>query len=210
VRSKNATISRFVVLRGIEKHGNRDRRQRTVGEGSRVGRHEHNGPYTRVAEFGDVVDVARSLPSGSATEGAELGVVGMLAAMRDDRGRTGWGTGDGQRGVAAIRMTHDADAVAFDVRPESCVLEDRVDDAGHLLRPADPYADAGYVVASASRVRGRRDASARSPSSAWLFCQASVSDRCVATCLGTLLNTSEMARLAESARTRGQYAANMS
>jgi hypothetical protein len=35
-------------------------------------------------------------------------------------------------------------------------------------------------------------------------------DRCVATCGGTLLNTSAMAWPAESARTRGQYAANMS
>src|SRR6266542_2711332 len=55
-----------------------------------------------------------------------------------------------------------------------------------------------------------RIASARSPLSAWLFCQASASDRCVATCLGTLLNRSAMRWLPESAPLRGQYAANIS
>src|SRR5262245_5896537 len=145
-----------IVLRSIDKHGNRDLRQRLVGERRRVRRHEHNGSYPRIAEIGDVADLAGSLPGGSTTGGTEVSVVGMLAAVRDDCAGTGFGTGDGQSGVATIRMPHYPDAFALDVRPERCVFLDGINDAGHLLRTADPHADAGYVVALPSWVRGRR------------------------------------------------------
>jgi len=87
-----------IVLRSIDKHGNRDLRQRIVGEGSRVRRHDHNGPYPRIAEIGDVADLARGRPSGGTTGGAEPGVIGMLATMCGNRAGTGFGTDDGQRG----------------------------------------------------------------------------------------------------------------
>src|SRR5262245_51611380 len=54
-------------------------------------------------------------------------------------------------------MPHDPDAFALDVRPERSIRQDGIDDAGHLLRAADPHANTGYVVARASWVRGRRD-----------------------------------------------------
>src|SRR5262245_9952079 len=54
-------------------------------------------------------------------------------------------------------MAHHSDASTLDVRPERSVLQDRIDDARHLLRAADPHADTGYVVALSSWVRGRRD-----------------------------------------------------
>src|SRR5262249_5453891 len=115
-----------VLLRNIDTHGNHDLRQRIVSEARRVRRHEHDGPYPRIAEFGDVADVAVSFPSGSATVAAELGVVGMLAAMRGDCAGTGLGAGDCQRGVATIRMAHHPDAFALDVRPELSVFQDWV------------------------------------------------------------------------------------
>src|SRR5262245_20931 len=62
-----------VFLRSIDEHGNRDLRQRIVGEGRRVRRHEHDGPYPRIAELRDVADLAGSFPSGSPTVVAELG-----------------------------------------------------------------------------------------------------------------------------------------
>jgi hypothetical protein len=43
------------------------------------------------------------------------------------------------------------------VSPEVSVSEHRINDAGHLLRAADPHADAGYVVALPSRMGGCRD-----------------------------------------------------
>src|SRR5215813_7332602 len=67
-----------ILLRSIDKHGNRDLRQRIVGEWRRVRRHEHNGVYPRIAEIGDGADLAGNLPGGSTTEGTEVGVVGVL------------------------------------------------------------------------------------------------------------------------------------
>src|SRR5262249_52767703 len=118
---------------------------------------QHDGPYPRVAEFGDVADLAGSCPSGGTTEGAEPGVIGMLAAMRRDCARTRWGTGHCQRGGATIRRAYQPDAVALDVRAERSVLQERIIDAGHLLRAANPHTDTGYVVALSSWVRRRRD-----------------------------------------------------
>src|SRR5262249_30291373 len=117
-----------IVLRSIDKYGNRDRCERIVGEGCRVRRHQHDGPYPRVAEFGDVADLAGSCPSGGTTEGAEPGVIGMLAAMRRDCARTRCGTGNCQRGVATIRMAYQPDAFALDVRAERSVLQERIND----------------------------------------------------------------------------------
>ena len=50
-------------------------------------------------------------------------------------------------------MTHDPDALPLDARTERRILQHRVDDAGHLLRPSDPHLDAGDVVALSTRVR---------------------------------------------------------
>jgi len=44
-------------------------------------------------------------------------------------------------------MAHRADALALDVRPELSISQDRIDDAGRLLRAADSYADTRDVVA---------------------------------------------------------------
>jgi hypothetical protein len=114
-------------------------------------------PYSRIAEFGEVADLAGSFPGGSTAERAERGVVGMLAAMRRDCAGTGLGTGDCQRGVATIRMAHHPDSFALDVRSECSVFQNRINDAGYLLRSADPHADTGYVVTRSSWVCGRRD-----------------------------------------------------
>ncbi len=146
-----------IVLRRIDTHGDGDLRQRVVGEGRRVRRHEHDGPYPRIEEIGDVADLAGGFPSGSTTVGAELGVIGMLSAMRGDCAGTGFGTSDCQRSVATARMTRHPDAFALDVRPELSVFQDRINHAGHLLGAADPHADTGYAVALPSWVRGGRD-----------------------------------------------------
>jgi hypothetical protein len=71
-----------VILRGIDKRGNRDPCQRIVRELHRVRRHENYGPDPRIAELREVADLASSFPSGNTPAAAELGVVGMLAAMR--------------------------------------------------------------------------------------------------------------------------------
>jgi hypothetical protein len=71
-----------VLLRGVDKRGNRDPCQRIVREPHRVRRHEHNGPYPRIAELWKGADLASSFPSDSTTGAAEPGVVWMLAAMR--------------------------------------------------------------------------------------------------------------------------------
>src|SRR5207247_8327488 len=68
-----------IVLRSIDTHGNADLRQCVVGKGRRVRGHEHEGPYPRIEEVGDVADLARGFPSRSTTKGAEPGVVGMLS-----------------------------------------------------------------------------------------------------------------------------------
>ena len=49
-------------------------------------------------------------------------------------------------------MAHDTYALPLDVRTEHRVVQHRVDDAGHLLWPSDPHADAGYVVALSPQV----------------------------------------------------------
>ena len=54
-------------------------------------------------------------------------------------------------------MAHHSDPIALNVAAEVSVFQDRIDDAGHLPRAADPDADTGYVVALASWVRGRGD-----------------------------------------------------
>src|SRR4030095_4248326 len=59
--------------------------------------------------------------------------------------------------VAAIRMAHNPDAPALDVRPELSVFQDRINDAGDLLWAADPHPDTGYVVVLSPWMRGRRD-----------------------------------------------------
>jgi hypothetical protein len=146
-----------IVLRRIDTHGDGDLRQRVVGEGRHVRRHEHDGPYPRIEEIGDVADLAGGFPSGSTTVGAEPGVIGMLSAMRGDCVGTGFGTSDCQRGVATVRMAHNPDALALDVRPELSVFHDRIDDAGDLRWAADPHPDTGYVVVFSSWGRGSRD-----------------------------------------------------
>ena len=50
-----------IVLRSIEKHGNRALRQRIVGEWRRVRRHEHNGADPRIAKIGEVGDLWRDI-----------------------------------------------------------------------------------------------------------------------------------------------------
>ena len=146
-----------IVLRSIDTHGNGDLRQGVVGKARRVRGHEHERPYPPIAEIGDVADLARDFPSGSTTKGAEPGVVGMLSAMRGDCVGTGFGTGDCQRSVAPVRMTHHPDTFVPDVRPELSVFQDCINHAGHLLGAADPHADTGYVVVLSSWVRGGRD-----------------------------------------------------
>jgi len=118
-----------VLLRSIDEDGNRDLRQRIIGEARRVRRHEHDGPYPGIAEIGELAELAVSFPSGSTTVAAELGVVGMLATMRGDCAGIGLGPGDCQRGVATVRMTHHPDTFTLDVRPERSILQDRIDDA---------------------------------------------------------------------------------
>ena len=118
-----------VLLRGVDKRGNRDPCQCIVRERRRVRRHEHYGPYPRIAELWKGADLASSFPSGSIPEAAELRVVGMLAAMRGLRAGTGSGTGDRQRCVATIRMAHHPDTITIDVSPEVSVFQDRINDA---------------------------------------------------------------------------------
>lgn len=146
-----------IVLGNIDERGNGNPRERGVGEGRRVRRHEHDRPYPRIAKFRDVANLAGGFPNGCAPGGAEPGVVGMPLAMRDDCVHTRGGAGDGQRGVAAIRMAHNPDAPALDVRPELSVFQDRINDAGDLLWAADPHPDTGYVVVSSPWMRGGRD-----------------------------------------------------
>src|SRR5262245_44901110 len=134
----------IVVLGSIDEDGNRDLRQRSVGEGRRVRRHEHDGPYPWIAELGELADLAGRSPTGRAAVAANPGVVGMLPATRARSIATGSGTGDCQRGVATIRLAYHPDTFALDVRPERSVYKDRIDDAGYLLRAADPDADTRY------------------------------------------------------------------
>ena len=54
-------------------------------------------------------------------------------------------------------MSHDPDALPLDVGTELRVFQQRIDDAGDLLRPPDPHAHTGDVVALSSWVRRRSD-----------------------------------------------------
>src|SRR4029453_11326352 len=145
-----------IVLRNIDERGNGNPRQRGVGERRRVRRHEHDRPYPRIAKVRDVADLAGGFPNGCAPGGAEPGVVGMPLAMRHACLPPRGGAGDGQRGVAAIRMAHNPDTPALDVRPELSVFQDRINDAGDLLWAADPHPDTGYVVVFSPWMRGGR------------------------------------------------------
>jgi hypothetical protein len=54
-------------------------------------------------------------------------------------------------------VAHDPDALPLDVGTELRVFQQCIDDAGDLLRPPDPHADSGDVVALSSWVRGGGD-----------------------------------------------------
>src|SRR5690349_5392808 len=71
-----------VFLAAIDEHGNGDLREAIVGKARRGWRHHHDGSYPRIAELGNLADLAVGFSSSSTTGGAEPGVVGMLAAMR--------------------------------------------------------------------------------------------------------------------------------
>ena len=81
----------------------------------------------------------------------------MLSAVGDDGTGTRLRAGDRQRGVAAVGMAHDPDAVSLDVGTELRVFQHGVDDARHLFRPSDPHAWTRYVLVLSSWVRRGRD-----------------------------------------------------
>ena len=91
-----------IALRTVYTNRNGDPRERVIGEGGRIWRHEHNGAHTRITDVRNLADLPGGFPGGSTTVGAEPGVVGMLPTVRDDGLRIWLRADNRQGGVATV------------------------------------------------------------------------------------------------------------
>jgi hypothetical protein len=94
--------SQVIALRAIHPDRNGHLCERIVGEGGGIRRHEHDGAHTRITAIREIADLPDGLPRRRATGGAEPGIVGMLAAVRNDGSGIRLRAGDNQRGVATV------------------------------------------------------------------------------------------------------------
>ena len=91
-----------IALRAVHPDRNGHPCERVVGEGGVSRRHEHDGAHTRITDIRKIVHLPGGFPRRRTTVGAELGIVGMLSAVRNAGSGTRLRAGDGQRGVATI------------------------------------------------------------------------------------------------------------